>query len=139
MIGRVLIGLVVVSLMACAGDSLTGSEGGVAGTWSVAYTDDATDCDVDEGVTTGTVSYVIAQNGNSLTVTFDDIVFTGTLDGTEATWSATYPEEEGGTEVEQFTVTFANNNTTLSGGSIWDWTDGTDSCSGTSTIAGSKV
>ncbi len=126
--------LVLASLAACADDT-TGPEGGVAGNWSVSYTDDATGCG--EGITTGTVNFRIAQNGNVLMVTIDGIVFTGTLSGTEGTWSGSYPED-GGTTSEQFTVTFTNNNTMLSGGSTWTWTDGLGGCSGTSTITGSK-
>ena len=128
--------VVALLIAACADDATGPPEGGVAGNWTVSYTDDATGCG--EGVTAGIVNVLIAQNGNVLTVTSDGIVFTGTLNGTEATWSGSYPED-GGTTSEQFTVTFANNNTTLSGGSTWTWTDGTDSCSGTSTITGSKL
>ena len=99
--------VVALLIAACADDATGPPEGGVAGNWTVSYTDDATGCG--EGVTAGIVNVLIAQNGNVLTVTSDGIVFTGTLNGTEATWSGSYPED-GGTTSEQFTVTFANNN-----------------------------
>ena len=105
------------------------------GNWTLSFSDDASDCG--EGITTGTATILIELNGNVLIVTADGIVFTGTLSGTDATWTGSY-DEDGGTTTEQFEVTFANNNATLSGGSTWTWTDGTTSCSGSSTITGSK-
>ena len=124
----------LLSMVACTDDP-SGPEGGVAGNWSVSYTDDATGCG--EGISTGNVDLLITQDGNALIVTSDGIVFTGTLSGTEGTWSGSY-SEDGGTTTEQFTVTFTDNNTMLSGGSTWTWTDGIGGCSGTSTITGSK-
>ena len=126
--------LALASLAACADDP-TGPEGGVAGNWSVSYTDDATGCG--EGIFTGTSNYRIEQRGNALTVTIDGTVYNGTLSGTEGTWSGSYPED-GGTTSQQFTVTFTNSNSMLSGGSTWTWTDGTGGCSGTTTITGSR-
>ena len=121
--------------MAACEVSTTGPEGGVAGNWSVSYTDDATGCG--EGITTGTLNVAISQTGNVLLVTIEGVVYAGNLNGTQGTWQGSYPED-GGTTTEQFTVTFTNNNTMLNGGSTWTWTDGLGSCSGTSTVTGSK-
>ena len=126
--------LVLASLAACVDDP-TGPEGGVAGNWSVSYTDDATGCG--EGITSGTVTFVVVQTGDVLAVTSDGIVFTGTLNGTQSSWSGSYPED-GGTTTEEFTVTFTNSNTMFNGGSTWTWTAGLGGCSGSSTITGSK-
>ena len=124
-----LVGLLTIGCVA------TDPEAGVAGNWSVSYTDDGTACG--DGITTGTVAVLIEQNGDALTVTIEGIVYTGTLSGTNTTWSGSYPDD-GGTTSEQFTVVFADNGTTLSGGSTWTWTNGVMSCSGSSTITGSK-
>lgn len=72
-----------------------------------------------------------------LVVTSDGITFTGTLNGTQGSWSGSYPED-GGTTTEEFTVTFTSNNTMFNGGSTWTWSDGLGGCSGSSTITGSK-
>jgi len=124
----------VVLLLAACWDS-TGLEPVVSGNWSASYTDDATECG--GGMTEGTVDLLIVQIGDALTVTIDGVVYNGTLSGTEGTWSGSYPED-GGTTSQQFTVTFTNNNSMLSGGSTWTWTDGIGGCSGTSTITGSN-
>ena len=77
------------------------------------------------------------QVGIDLRVTSAGLYYTGTLIDTEGTWSATY-RGDGGSVSEEFTVTFTENNTVLSGGSTWTWTDGVAVCSGTSTIEASK-
>lgn len=124
----------VLSVAGC-GDAPIGPAGGVAGNWSVSYTDDATGCG--EGITMGTVNATILQTGNVLVVTSDGIVFTGTLNGTQGTWQASYPED-GGTTSEVFTVTFTNDNTRFNGGSTWIWSDNVGGCSGSSTVTGSR-
>lgn len=121
------------AVVACGGPS--GPEGGVAGNWSVNGTDDATNCG--EGVTSFSVNVRIEQSGNTLTVTISGEEYTGTLSGSQGTWSGSYPDD-GGTTAEQYTVTFANNNTTLTGGSTWSWTDGVTSCTGSTQVTGSK-
>ena len=122
------------TLLAACGDSApVGPEGGVAGNWTVTAMEDATGCG--EGTSTTTLTVRIEQTGNSLTVTIDGVDYTGTLTGTQATWSGSYPDD-GGTTTEQFTVTFTNGNTQMSGGSTWTWTDGGSSCSGTVQVTG---
>lgn len=121
-------------LAACA-DAPTGPEGGVAGNWSVNAVEDATGCG--EGTSTSTITVRISQSGTTLTVTIDGVDYTGSLNGSVGTWSGSYPDD-GGTTTEDYTVTFANDNTTLSGGSTWTWTDGSSSCSGTVQVTGSR-
>lgn len=127
-----------VALCACAFtcDGLTEPEDGVSGNWSVTYSDDNTACG--EGVIEGQATLTIVQTGNTLTVTAEGIVFTGTLSGTTGTWSGSYPEDNGVT-TEEFTVEFSLGGTqdTFEGGSTWTWT-GVGSCSGTSTIMGTR-
>ena len=113
----------------------TGPAGGVAGIWTVNSTYDATQCS--EGITA--VDYVtsISQSGNDLTVTVDGEPSTGTLNGTDGTWSGSYLDT-GGTTNEMSAVVFSNSNNNMAGGSTWTWSDGATSCSGTSTLTGSK-
>ena len=122
----------VLSVAACG---TIDPELGVTGDWSVSYTDDATGCG--EGVTMGTVNMDILQTGNTLVVTADGIVFTGSINGAVGTWGGSYPED-GGTTTEAFTVTFTNDETRFNGGSTWTWADGIGGCAGSSTVTGSK-
>lgn len=120
---------------ACGEGEPTGPEGGVAGNWAVAAFEDATGCD--EGTSNTTLTVRIEQSGNTLTVTISGVDYTGTLSGSQGTWSGSY-DDDGGVTTEQYAVTFANDNTTLSGGSVWTWSDGDSSCSGTVTVTGSR-
>lgn len=122
-------------LAACGEEAPMGPEGGVAGIWSIQAFEDATNCG--EGTDSYSLSVRIEQSGNSLTVTIDGTDYTGSLTGTTGTWSGSY-DEDGGTTSEEYTVTFANANSTLSGGSEWTWSDGASSCSGTVTVTGSR-
>lgn len=125
----------LVLLAACGEDAPVGPEGGVAGIWDVTAFEDATGCG--EGTSTSTLSVRIEQTGNTLAVTIGGVDYTGTLNGSAATWSGAYPDD-GGTTTEEYTVTFADDNTTLTGGSSWTWTDGASSCSGTVQVTGSR-
>lgn len=123
------------SLLACGEDAPTGPEGGVAGIWSIQAFEDATNCG--EGTDNYSVTARIEQSGTTLTVTIDGTDYTGTLTGTTGTWNGSYPDD-GGTTTEEYTVTFANENSTLTGGSTWTWTNGASSCSGTVTVTGNR-
>ena len=125
--------LIFLLLVACSDG--TAPEPLTSGNWSASYTDDATECG--GIITEGTVDLLIVQTGIDLRVTSAGLYYTGTLIDTEGTWSATY-RGDGGVISEEFTVTFTDNNTVLSGGSTWTWTDGVADCSGTSTIEASK-
>ncbi len=127
--------MVLALLLAACGDDSTGLAPLASGNWSASYTDDATGCG--GSITEGTVDLLIVQVGIDLRVTSAGLYYTGTLIDTEGTWAATY-RADGGSRSEEFTVTFTDNNTVLSGGSTWTWTDGVAVCSGTSTIEASK-
>lgn len=121
--------------VACNGEDPTGPPGGVHGNWSVNATIDATQCA--EGVYSDSYTISISQDGNDLDVTISGVQFTGTLNGAQGTWTGSYPED-GGTTTETYSVTFSNNNSTMTGGSNWTWSDGAFTCSGTVSLTGSK-
>lgn len=127
--------LTMVGVVGCGKDEPSGPPGGVWGKWSVHASIDATHRG--EGVYSENFTVSISQNGNALSVDIGGTSFTGTLNGTQATWSGSYDEDDG-TTTETYTVTFANSNTTMTGSSTWTWSDGVQSCSGTSTFSGDK-
>lgn len=133
--GAACLGVVAMAGLVGCGNEPSGPEGGVAGNWHVDATIDATQCN--EGVYSESFTIKISQSGNTLDVDIEGASFNGTLNGAQGTWHGSYPEDNG-TTTETYTVTFANSNTTMAGGSTWTWSDGNLSCSGTSTLTGDK-
>jgi hypothetical protein len=106
----------------------------VAGTWSITEV-----VSTSGACSSGTDTYTatVTQSGTSITVNIGGLTYGGTLSGNSLSWSGSYPED-GGTTTTSISLTFASNSS-LSGSSSWSWTDGMESCTGTSTISGSKV
>jgi len=83
----------------------------------------------------------VVQSGNNVTVTItsgDNVgtEFTGTISGDKINWKGSYPTSGGTTTVKETDVTATD--TSFTGTANWDWTDGTDSCSGTTKLTGYK-
>ena len=139
--------ILVFSLMTIAGCGGGGDDGGgvpvppdpttcedVSGTWNTTEVDDATGCG--EGFTTHHEEYTITQSGCNITI--DGGLFgieTGTVSGSQITYTGSFPDE-GGTTTGTVNLTISGNS--LNGSSTWTWSDGTSSCSGTTTISGTK-
>lgn len=80
------------------------------------------------------------QNGSSVTVTDErGRSYTGTLSGNQliANVPFSYGEDGGTTTVSQLTINVQSNNQ-LSGNSTWSWSDGFESCNGTSSFQANK-
>ncbi len=105
----------------------------VEGTWDTTETVDATNCS--EGVYTQYRTYQVAQNGCIIDVTIDGLTYSGTVSGTQLSWFGSFPED-GGTTSASVSLIFTGTN--LGGLSSWTWTDGGQSCSGTTTISSSR-
>lgn len=107
----------------------------ITGTWSVSETVDATACG--EGTQTDTWSMTATQTGNALTVTTPVGTFTGTVSGSDVNWSGSFPED-GGTTTISLSATLSGGDD-FAGTSTWSWTDGIDSCGGTSVFTGTRT
>lgn len=130
------IGTVFLMLPACDGDEPTNGNGlNVAGTWTLQVTEDGTACG--DPIENYTTTLTVTQSGNNITVATEVGTFSGTLSGSRLTWSGSYPED-GGITTESVTVTFSGDGNSLQGSSTWSWTDGTFSCTGTTTFSGVK-
>lgn len=103
--------------------------------WSISETVDATGCG--EGTLVDDWTLTATQSGNSLTAVTPVGTFTGTVSGSRVRWSGDYPED-GGTTTITVTATIDSSGDALSGTSTWSWTDGTNSCSGTSVFTGTR-
>jgi len=134
-------GVIALGLMTIVGSNGDGGGGGegappttcenVAGTWSTTDVVDGRDCgnEIYTKYTTATVT----QDGCNITVAISGETYSGTVNGSQINWTATWEEDGGiGTTTQSLTVS----GDALTGGAAWNWSDGTDSCSGTTQISG---
>ncbi len=138
-----LVGVMVLGLMTIVG---TGGGGGggtttpstttcvnVAGTWTTDSYVDATDCGGGTYWKYNNI-YTVKQNGCNITVEpSTGGSYSGTVSGNQINWTDSYPDS-GGTTTSNINITISGDN--LYGSEHWDWTDGTDSCSGTTQVSG---
>ncbi|MDD5755593.1 MAG: hypothetical protein PHN45_12700, partial [Methylococcales bacterium] len=106
----------------------------IAGNWKIQRIDDATGCGI--GIKTGEYDAVVNVTGNHSTV---EIVNGNTLNGILENGSMTFKENYSadGTLVSSGTLTYKNGS--VSGNINWTKSIGVFSCSGTSTLSGSKL
>lgn len=132
---------------ACGGGGGGGAGGGTpadfAGLWTINETLGPNTCgesgsvsykarvDQDPGAASAEVSIVDDTN----TVVLDG-PFLASISGSTASWTGSFAED-GGMTTAQINATKTGANS-LSGGSNWSWSDGVDSCSGTTTFTGTR-
>lgn len=146
MMKRILLwmGMVVflVAVISCGGGGDGDGGGGgtceeVAGTWDMTEVVDATDCG--DGTYTENITYTVTQNGCNITVvpsSNPSLSFSGSVNNDRISWKGSWPED-GGTVTATIDITINGNS--LSGSATWSWTDGSDSCSGTTQLSGTRT
>lgn len=146
-LGRLALGSLFSVLAACGGggdggdDDKSGASGqslNVAGTWDIAETKGSNNCGDPVGEKT-LYSVAIQQNGNSLQLqTEGGQVFNGSIQTDTVQWTGSYPEEGGITTLNELKVTVASDAKSLHGSSSWTWAQGSQSCSGTTEVSGTR-
>lgn len=137
---------IMLATLSCGGggDNVVTPTVSLSGTWSITetVTSGSGVCADDVG-DMRTYTLTVVQSGNNLTATLsgtgtslDGTVFTGTVSGDQVNWSGSFPEEGGTTTVSDTSITATD--TTLSGSADWQWSDGMDSCTGTTSVTGVK-
>jgi len=113
--------------------------GDVAGTWTISETITSASafCADEIGATYG-YPISVAQTGNSLMVTSSGTTFSGSLNGDQIEWAGSFPEDGGTTTIESMNVAVAANCNSLSGTTSWSWTGPGGSCTGTTSISGTR-
>lgn len=113
------------------GGTTTGETIAVAGTWQITETLLSNSCS--PGFTSSTETYplIIVQQGSNLTAN----VFTGTISGNNINWSGTV-SSTGSPIVTTMNLTVSADGKNLSGNSVWNWTNGSTSCQGTTSLTG---
>lgn len=90
---------------------------------------------------TGTDSYSIqvAQDGNAVTVSAPAGSFDGSINGNTLSWTGSYPEDGGTVTINSLTATVAADCNSFTAESSWTWTDGVNSCTGTTSSTGERL
>lgn len=136
--GKIVLVLLTLIVAACGGGGGGSSNpqapkapiADLSGTWEI--TESGTSTCVGLQTYTDAYTITVVQNGNDLTITTPDGTVTGTIDGNSVSWSGRYPKNGGTTTVVSVNITVSVDGDTLSGSASWSWTNGTESCSGTS-------
>lgn len=115
--------------------TLTTTSTNLTGNWNITETSGPNNCGDSQGVLTNYIGS-INQTGASVTASFGGGSFSGNITGNTASLTGSMPDD-GGTTSSTINVTILSG-TSLSGSISWYWTDGYKSCSGTSSITGSK-
>ena len=110
----------------------------ISGTWSITETMGSNTCGEVPG-SQNTYSITVTVSGNSVTVVTPAGTFTGTIDGDQLEWTGSYPDDGGTTTINSMDLTVSANGSSVSGTTSWSWTDGTESCSGTTTVNGTRT
>ena len=106
----------------------------IGGLWDVTDRVDARDCD--EGQYTEEYQLRFDQEGTSFTVYSDGQAFNGSIRGNTINWQGnTY--EDGGTVSNDVEIIITG--TSATGTTHWTWSDGVESCSGTTRSTGTCV
>ncbi len=134
--------LILALFLSCSEDSPTGAgleppDYDITSTWAFTEVADETDCD--EGTNTYNYDVTIVQDGNQITVTMEGEEFSGTISASTVKWSGSFPEDGGTTTIHSVSLSVTNDGQSLDGNMSWSWSDGTDSCSGTSELTADKI
>lgn len=140
-------GVVALVFVGCAGGG--GGGGGddgdandISGTWTITEIVDESACG---GGGAELVIYTIdvSQSGTSLTVSAtingSTQTFSGSISGNTLQWSGSFAESGGTTTINSLSLTLNSDCSEVTGNSTWTWTDGSDTCSGTSQISGNRT
>lgn len=128
----ILVLVVGLTLGGCGGGGGGGTVAPIAdltGSWDI--TERGTSTCLGEESYSNAYSVSIVQSGNTVTVTAPAGVFSGTVNGDQATWSGNYPEDGGITTINSLLMRIAADGNSMSGTSSWTWSDGSETCSGT--------
>ena len=130
--------LILFALAACGGGGGGGPGGDgkvspiadISGTWTVTE-QGVSNCEGEETFSRGPYQVTVTQTGNNLTVVTPAGTFSGAINGDKVSWAGSYPEQGGTTTINSMTLTVAADGNSFSGSSTWSWSDGRESCSGT--------
>lgn len=143
----VLFSLILFFTLSCGsggGEDCEDSTVDISGTWTITETTSTSSsfCAGDDGVTR-TITVTVVQSGSNITVTVGSdggelagAVFSGSICADISDWSGSYEDDGGTTTVTGADITATD--TSFTGTTTWTFTDGTNSCTGTTTLTGTR-
>lgn len=134
--------MTAIQISSCGGGGGGGTPCGaclnVAGTWATTEQVSSTTCDT--GIYTESGIYTVAQAGCALTVQdASGNTFSGSISGSQITWSGSYPEAGGTTSITSMTLNVAADGLSFSGTCEWTWSGAGSTCSGSTSVTGALV
>jgi hypothetical protein len=125
-----------VVLVACGGEGEGCAEPvDAAGDWEMTSTVVSDNCD---GRTSQTFRMKITQDGNALTAETPELTFSGTICGNQIQMKGSFPEDDGTVTVNATLIVSAEGDS-MQGSDNWTWTDGSESCSGSDSLSGTRI
>jgi hypothetical protein len=117
----------------CDGNDLPCSGYGISGTWMIYEYSGNNTCGEPSGIFVDSYPAEITYSGQ---IILDDNTFYGTIAGNTVTWSGShnFPDDGGTITITNFRLTTSTDGYSAEGYVNWSWTDGFDTCSGTSNI-----
>ena len=139
--------VVTFTFVGCAGGG--GGGGGddgdasdVSGTWTITEIVDDSACG-GGGAEIVTYTIDVSQSGTSLTVAAtisgSTQTFSGSISGNTIHWTGSFAESGGTTTINSLSLSLNSDCSEATGNSSWTWTDGSETCSGTSQISGNRT
>ena len=124
-------------LVGCGGEGAGCAEpaADAAGMWAMTATVVSDNCD---GRTSQTFRMKITQDGNALTAVTYQLTFSGTICGNQIQMKGSFPEDDGTVTVNT-TLNVSAEGGSMQGSDNWTWTDGSESCSGSDSLSGTRV
>ena len=105
----------------------------VSGTWAVTETSGTNTCGEPTGQT-NSYQITVTQSGSALIVATPAGTFNGSISSKTVSWAGSFAEQGGTTTIGRLELTLSADSSSLSGSISWDWSDGIDSCSGTTAV-----
>ena len=126
-----------VAFVGCGGEGAGCAEptADVTGEWEMTSTVVSDNCD---GRMSQTFPMTITQDANALTAEAPDVTFSGTICDNQIQMKGSFPEDDGTVTVNATLVVSADGNT-MQGSDTWTWTDGSESCSGSDSLSGTRM
>jgi len=136
------LGLMLLSTISgCGGDDVSAPVltpmVNVTGYWDTTEVVDNSACGRSDDV--GADTYLFVQDGDFLNIQTASNIFGGMVIGSALTWQGQFAEAGGVTTIDQLHMNVDATNSSFSGKIDWSWSDGLNSCTGSTAMTGTRL